>query len=106
MDILGKLFGSESRVKIMRLFLSNPEEAYDVEDISHRSKVNKNISKKEIDLLLRAGLIKKKSYFKLVEKKKRGKVVQKRVKKNGYALRREFPYLASFSSSQSFYSLS
>ncbi len=95
MEILSKLFGSEARVKIIRLFLFNPEEIFDIDDISERSKVNKNLAKKEVDGLLKAALLKKKSFYKLTEKKSGKKVIEKRKRVNGYSLNPNFPYLSS-----------
>jgi hypothetical protein len=95
METLSKLFGSDARVKLMRLFLFNPEEAYDIEAAAFRSKVAKQQVKKEAESLLKAGLLKKKTYFELAQKRKGKKLIEKRVKKNGFALRGEFPYLSS-----------
>ena len=39
MDILAKLFSSEALVKIMRLFILNPDQGFENKDISKRSKI-------------------------------------------------------------------
>lgn len=60
MDTLAKLFGSQARVKLMRLFLSNPEGSFDSKEIARRSRVSRDSLRKEIKLLAGAGLIKAK----------------------------------------------
>lgn len=95
MNILGKLFGSEARVKIMRLFLFNPHDAYDVDMVSQKSKVNAKIVKKEFAALEKSGLIKKKVFVKTVERKKRGKKIEKKIRSKGYMLNEHFSYLSA-----------
>ena len=95
MEILGKLFGSEARVKIMRLFLFNQDQIYDLDMVSQKSKVNKKTVKKEFLALERSALIKRKVFFKIVERKKRGKKIQKKVKSQGYCLNQAFSYLSA-----------
>src|SRR3990172_3344412 len=60
MDILEKLFGSPARVKLMRLFLSNPEAFFEVGEIARRTRISKAGLRREINLLQSAGLIKRK----------------------------------------------
>jgi len=60
MEILGKLFGTQNRVKIMRLFLLNPETGYDTATISNHIRANKSLVRKELNLLSSAGFIKAK----------------------------------------------
>ena len=79
METLSKLFGSEAKVKIMRLFLFNPERVYDVANISDRAKIDQAHVRKEVILLEKAGLIKSKN-------------VHNRRKK-GYVLDGHFGYL-------------
>lgn len=59
MEILGKLFGSTARVKLMRLFLLNPSTSFPTAEISKRSRVTVNTLKKELKLLNSVGYIKK-----------------------------------------------
>lgn len=59
MEILGKLFGSTARVKLMRLFLLNPSTSFSTAEISKRSRVTVNTLKKELKLLNSVGYIKK-----------------------------------------------
>jgi len=92
MDILSILFGSEARVRIMRLFLFNPEITFDVDTVSEKSKVDKNVVKKEVIILEKAKLIKNKDFGKTVEDKN-GKKVNSKIKTHGYYLNQEFPYI-------------
>ncbi|MBU4480132.1 hypothetical protein KKG48_01660 [Patescibacteria group bacterium] len=69
METLGKLFGSFARVKIMKLFLSNEEAPFDNDDISKRAKVSLPILRKELNLLNKAGFIKKRIFYKEIKKK-------------------------------------
>jgi len=88
MDILAKLFGSQARVRIMRLFLLNSEAVFEIEDIVSRSRVTKNNVRKEINALLSMGFIKSKT---IVKEGSRGA----KKKSNGYFLNVQFKYLAS-----------
>lgn len=58
MEILSKLFGSETKVKIMRLFLFNPDHNFFVSDIADRTKASIGQTRKEINVLEKSGLIK------------------------------------------------
>lgn len=93
MDILGTIFGSEARVKIMRLFLFNAESIFDIGDVSDKSKVNKNLARKELSILEKSKLIKKKNFSKIVTKKKGKKFKDVRVKSTGYYLNQDFSYI-------------
>jgi hypothetical protein len=95
MDVLSTIFGSEARVKIMRLFLFNPEELFDIGAICKKSKVNKNITKKEVIIFEKIKLIKKRSFFKAIQKKKGKKIVIKKVRTQGYCLNQDFSYIAA-----------
>lgn len=74
MDILGKLFGSSIRVKLLRTFLFNSGTAYDAETLAKRTQSQLALVKKELALLMKIGFIKEKVYVKEYEKKvKKGK---------------------------------
>jgi hypothetical protein len=79
MEALEKLFGSSARVKTMKFFLFNTGEIFEKETISSRTKISSHILQKELNLLEKVGLIKKKSYFKLKEDRY-GKVTKVRSK--------------------------
>ena len=70
MEILGKLFGSILRVKILRMFLFNPTVAYDADSIATRTQSKLPLVRKEVSLLMKISFIKEKTYIKEFEKKK------------------------------------
>jgi hypothetical protein len=59
MQELGKLFGSEERVKILRLFLSDINDFFLPEEIAKVTKIKEDIIKKELLVLEKSGLLKK-----------------------------------------------
>ena len=89
MQILEKLFGSSVRVKIIKLFLFNPEEIFDIQDISTKTKVPVAQTRKEINNLESMGLIRKKSFFKEIELK----TIIKKKRVNGFVLENNFIYI-------------
>jgi hypothetical protein len=95
MDILAKLFGSPSRVKLMRLFLMNPEDVFDKGEMGKRSKISGDTLKREAKLLEEVGLIKPRTVVKMTQKKsgKDGELEKKKI--NGFTLDVSFPYLAA-----------
>lgn len=96
MEILGKLFGSVLRVKILRMFLFNPGIAYDADSIATRTQSKLPLVKKEISLLMKIAFIREKTYIKEIEKKKKkGKKVHVEVSKKrviGFTLNPSFEY--------------
>lgn len=93
MEILGKLFGSQEKVKIMRLFLFNPEQGFDISDISKKTKSDQKEVRKEVLELEKIGLIKKRIFFKDINKENNEKTETLKKKTNGWILNRIFPYL-------------
>ena len=95
MEILAKLFGGHARVKLMRLFLMNPEDVFDKLEVGKRSKVMGAMLSKEIRTLESIGLITQRSVVKMYPKKSRkgNEFVKKKVM--GYALNHAFPFLAA-----------
>lgn len=85
MDTFDKLFGSAGKVKLLRLFLLNPNQILDRADIIKKAKISSNTATTELGLLGRIGMLKKKSFFK---ETKSGK--KKRVK--GFMLNPDFTY--------------
>src|SRR3989338_8943262 len=88
MEILGKLFGSESRVKIMRLFLFNQGAAFCADEVVERSKANLYVVKHELKLLRKVGFIKRKVGKKPVTKKRRSALA------DGLTLDERFAYVS------------
>ncbi len=61
MENLAQLFGSATRVKLMRLFLFNPDTAFSLGELSRRVKAESGETRKEITRLIAAGVVKKRS---------------------------------------------
>ncbi len=85
MEILSTLFGSEAKVKLMRLFLFNHETCFDFDTICEKSKITLKEAKQEIQTLLKSGLIKRKSFLKEKD--------NIRKKAQGFCLNSEFTYM-------------
>ena len=82
MEILSKLFGSETKVKIMRLFLFNPEHVFDISDVTERVKADSSRVRREMSMLLKMGLIKSR----ITNKKKKNR--------HGFVMNHQFSYLS------------
>ncbi len=80
-DILEKLMGGNSRIKLMRLFLFNPQTSFLHLEIAERAKITSEKLKKELSFLHGARMIKK-------AKKAGGK--------NAWSLNDKFPFLVEF----------
>lgn len=91
MDILGKLLGGVGRVKIMRLFLLNPEQGFETSDVADRSRLSMSVTRRTMTGLVGMGFVKKKSFIKEVTDGRSGKIKKKRVQ--GLFLNTEFPYI-------------
>jgi len=48
--ILEKMFGSSARVRIMKLFLFNPESVYEKNDVIKKTKIGASNVQKELNL--------------------------------------------------------
>lgn len=59
MDILGKLFGGAEKIKVLRLFVLNPEAAFDAKAVARRSKISAAVARRETTRFRQIGLIKK-----------------------------------------------
>lgn len=81
MNTLEKLLGGNSRIKLMRLFLFNPQTSFVHQDIAARAKISSDRLKKELAFLHSVRMIKK-------AKKTGGK--------NSWSLNDKFPFLAEF----------
>ena len=60
MQILGKILGSEARVKLMRLFLLNRTKGFKGKDVAKRSRVTPAAVRRELKLLRSINFVKKK----------------------------------------------
>lgn len=86
---MGKLFDSPARVKILRLFLLNPDSVFPKKEAGKRSQVRGAALSRELSLLSRAKLITP-NRTGLVTDRKTGKVK----KTKGFELNQRFPLLA------------
>jgi hypothetical protein len=78
-DTLSKLFGSTPRVKLLRLFLFNPQITFTVSEAAARSRVPNREVSRELNCFVD---------IRLLTKNTRGRVAQ-------YTLNQDFPYLAA-----------
>jgi hypothetical protein len=92
-EILEKLFGGAAKVKIMRLFVFNPGVPFDSAHIMERSKVTLADARRETQILEKMDLIRKRSYFKEVTRKRGKNTTIDRVRTNGWILNEQFTYL-------------
>ena len=96
-DVLAKLFGSSNRVKIIRLFLLNPEKVFEPKNIFSRAKVLQQTGRREILLLKSIGLIRPKSDFIAIAiKGKKKKFKKKGI--SGWVLNESFPLIIGLKS--------
>lgn len=86
-DPLAILFGSPSRVKLLRFFLFNPSKEFTFDDISRRARLVRRTARTEISALERAGVIRKKQSFITKPDSKQ------KVKAEVYVLDKTFPEL-------------
>jgi len=95
MDTIGKLFGSQARVKILRLFLLNPLEAYDVAMVAEKSKTSTSETRRELTLLKNAGVLNTKAFTKEIISKRNKNAKPKKKRTQGYQLKTTFPMLSA-----------
>lgn len=95
MEILSKLFGSEAKVKIMRLFLFNPEQPFGLDDVSVRAKVSRVIARHETSIMRKIGMLKGKRFIGAVSSKRGKAVVVKKKVIGGWVLNEAFPYMVA-----------
>ena len=93
MDILGKLFGSAPKVKVIKLFLFNAESVFDMGEVTIRTKIGASLARREILNLERVGFIHGKIYTKEVKIQKNKKFIRTKRKVRGYILNYKFPHL-------------
>jgi hypothetical protein len=98
MDILEKLFGSAAKVKVIKLFLFNPDSAFDASQTADRAKVSKGVARKEIDNLQKIGFLRPKFYIKEVKRQKNRTIKTFRKRTNGWTLDIKFPYIEAIKS--------
>lgn len=79
---LETLFASSARPRILKLFIFNPDVVFDLKTLTKKISVKKNDARKEVNILLSTGFIKKRQ-----AKSLEGKRV------NGFILNHNFQYL-------------
>lgn len=95
MDTLTALFGSETKVKLLRLFLFNQEIPFLPKELAYRTKSAPSQIKKELNLLIKADIIRRRNVLKNIEGRQGDKIIFKKAKGTGYLLNKDFPYLES-----------
>jgi DNA-binding transcriptional regulator YhcF (GntR family) len=86
LDILGRLFGSMVRVKLMKYFLLNQENPVSIEELAERLRVKPKLIKEDLADLAKVGMIKSKPVTKITVRGK--KTFRKKVP--GYLATKEF----------------
>ena len=92
-DVLSALFGSSARVKILRLFLSNPDTCYTADEISKHAKVHIQTTRKELRVFEKIDLIKKSQCTRMVTQGKGDNKKDVKKKYAGFVVNREFEHL-------------
>ncbi|MCH7883385.1 hypothetical protein IIA95_03155 [Patescibacteria group bacterium] len=90
-DILSQLFSSDALIKIMRLFLLNPEEIFDLRDVCRRTKISLKNVRRELKLLSNIEFIR--SSVREEEIQLRGKHKTRKKKIEGWRLNSQFSLL-------------
>lgn len=80
----------------MRLFVFSPLQMFTFDEIRKKAGGSVTLTRKELNLLIRADFIKKRQFVKLIERTVRGKKVEVKKKMPGFALYDRFPYLHQF----------
>ncbi len=95
MDTLTALFGTETKVKVLRLFLFNATTPFFLKEIAARVQSLPRQVKKELHILEKADiLIKKRQISKDIQTTGRAdKITTRKVQGIGYILNAKFPYL-------------
>ncbi|HVU06408.1 MAG TPA: hypothetical protein VHE10_01300 [Candidatus Paceibacterota bacterium] len=92
MTILSNLLGSELRVRMMRLFLFNPDREFDASEIVAKTGEKPRDIEKEAAAFVKMGLLKKVRAVRIIKIKKGRQVIEKRAKVRAFALDHRFKY--------------
>lgn len=93
MDTLIAIFGNPAKVKLLRFFLFNESTPFTVREIISRSRCLVGTVRKELNLLEKADIVRKKHISKEIQITKGKKLVVKKIEGQGYVLNNKFPYL-------------
>jgi predicted transcriptional regulator len=92
MDTLTAIFGSQTKVKLLRLFLFNEQTSFFLKEIVDRTNCGRAAVKKELNALVRADLLKKKYITKEIEANRGNKKILKKIKGMAYIFNEKFSY--------------
>ena len=92
MDALTAIFGSQLKIKLLRLFLFNEATPFFADEIVVRVRNGADAVKKELNLLVKADIVKKKNIVKEIEIKRGNKTIVKKKEGMGYAFNEKFAY--------------
>lgn len=92
-QLLEKLFESIPKVRILRLFMQNSEHLFTFKEITDRSRIKPRMAKKELQKLLKIGLIKNRSGKIRLEDKKGKKHIVRYKKMDFYGVSPDFDFL-------------
>ena len=105
MEVLPKLFGSRERVKLLKLFLYNPNLFFSLADISKRTKIRTAFLKRELELFDEVGFVLVKKLVTAPAPNSKKRVKSKKVAKSRpaqagkvWSLNQDFFYLEHFRS--------
>jgi hypothetical protein len=90
------IFGGETKVKMMRLFIFNPLQSFDIPSVITRTKESPRQVRRELSALIKSGLVKRKGGAQKRgkgAKKKRGTAAKVPSKKAVFTLNSDYPYL-------------
>ena len=93
MDTLTALFGNQIKVKLLRMFLFNETTPFSAREATERARGTSAAVKKELNILFKADIIKKKQFSKEVQIVRGKKLVSKKIEGSGFILNAKFPYL-------------
>jgi RNA recognition motif-containing protein len=92
---LGKIFGSENRVKLLRFFLAHPDEQISVVDLSKKAKVKMPDLKKELKNLIAIDFLNELTLVEDIEVKVGKKIKVKQKKETGLELNKNYVFADS-----------
>lgn len=94
MEVLSKIFGSPTRVKLMRFFLFNPDKIFSNKEAANRAHAAFQETEKELRIFEKAGFVKRRQIIEteIINRRNKKPLVRRR-KLNGWTLDRLFPYL-------------
>jgi hypothetical protein len=92
---LGKIFGSENRVKILRYFLAHPDEQIEIDELSKKVKVKNPDLKKEIKNLVTIDFLNELTLVEDIEVKSGKKIKTRQVRNDGLELNKNYVFADS-----------